>query len=144
MENFAVFKGGFPAVLVTRRFKSCKTMQCLNFCHIGGGKNSFTFKRHSEVPFFNIAPQTGKTTPACKFLSNTTKRPDAVFCAEFSLNLGQVPMWQKYATFSVINFSKQLTLLAELCDNRGATHQGIKSPVSLRQRPADTAVPYFR
>ena len=143
IENFAVFKGVFSADSETRRFKSYRTMQCQNFCHTGGCKNSFTLKRHSEVPFFNIAPQTGKTTPAYKFLSNTTKRPDAVFCAEFFLNLGQVPMWQKYATFSVVNFSKQLTLLAEFCDNREAYRRGMKSPVSHRLHPADTEVPYF-
>ena len=45
-------------------------MQWLNFCHTGGCKNSFTLKMAPRSTFFNMAPQPGKTNPACKFLSN--------------------------------------------------------------------------
>ena len=62
--------------------------QYQNFCHIGGCKNSFSLKMTLPSTFFNIAPQTGKTTSACKFLSNTNKCQDTAFCAGFSLNLG--------------------------------------------------------
>ena len=63
-------------------------MQCLNFCHTGGCKNSSSLKKALQCTFFNIAPQPGKTTSACKFLSNTNKCQDTAFCAGVSLNLG--------------------------------------------------------
>ena len=47
---------------------------------IGGCNNSFTLKMALRSTFLNIAPQTGKTPPACKFLANANKRQDTACC----------------------------------------------------------------
>ena len=93
---------------------------------------------------FNIALQPGKTIPTCEFLSNAIKRQKRLSVPSFPLIWVQVPLQRKYATFSVINFSKQLTLLALPGGNRGADRRGMKSLEFRRLYPDGMAIPYFR
>ena len=144
MEQLAGFQRAFSTSTVTRGFHLASRLNAVPF--IGGCKNSFTLKMAHRNAVFNIALQAGKTIPTCCFLPNADKCTETAFCANFFLTLVQVPMLRKYATFFVIKFSKQLTLLAELCGSRGAVavHRGMIPCVFHHQHPTDMSIPFYR
>ena len=68
----------FSAFSVTRQFKSCRIMQCLNFCHIGGCKNSFHPQKAPESAFDKYSINAEKSNPQfsifCQTPTNAQKR----------------------------------------------------------------------
>ena len=67
-----------------------------------------------------------------------------VLCRVFPEFGYKYPRGESTPHFPVVNFSKQLTLLAELCDNREADRRGMKSLEFRRLHPDGMAKPYCR